>query len=63
MTQEEKYKLALFAVVRNWRIMPEGLQRGKSMDEINSMARETVYQIMQMLDFGALKEFWEGKNE
>lgn len=63
MTQEEKYKLALFAVVRNSKIMPAGLKLGKSMDEINSTARETVYQIMQMLNFEALKESWEGKNE
>ena len=59
ITQEEKYKLALFAVVRNSKVMPEGLRRGKSMSEINAMSTETVSQIIQSLNFEALKQSWE----
>ena len=38
MSQEEKYKLALFAVVRNSTVMPQGVKLGKTMYEINTMA-------------------------
>ena len=38
MSQEEKYKLALFAVVRNSTVMPQGVKLGKTMHEINTMA-------------------------
>ena len=31
MTQEEKYKLALFAVIRNSSVMPHGIKLGKTM--------------------------------
>lgn len=30
MSQEEKYKLALFAVIRNSTVMPQGVKLGKS---------------------------------
>lgn len=29
MSQEEKYKLALFAVIRNSAVMPQGVKLGK----------------------------------
>ena len=38
MSQEEKYKLALFAVIRNSSVMPQGIELGKTMHEINTMA-------------------------
>ena len=38
MSQEEKYKLALFAVIRNSTVMPQGVKLGKTMHEINTMA-------------------------
>lgn len=38
MSQEEKYKLALFAVVRNSKVMPQSVKLGKTMHEINTMA-------------------------
>ena len=38
MSQEEKYKLALFAVIRNSAVMPQGVKLGKTMHEINTMA-------------------------
>lgn len=33
MSQEEKYKLALFAVIRNSTVMPQGVKLGKTMHE------------------------------
>ena len=38
----EKYKLALFAVIRNSKVLPKGLILGKSATEINKMSRETT---------------------
>lgn len=38
MSQEEKYKLALFAVIRNSTVMPQGVKLGKTMHEINTMS-------------------------
>lgn len=59
MTNEEKYKLALFAVVRNSKVMPVGLQQGKTMEQINSMSVKTIKEILKMCDFDALKESYE----
>lgn len=59
ITQEEKYKLALFAVVRSSKVMLEGLELGKSMREINAMSRDVVSQIIQLLNFEELKQSWE----
>lgn len=55
---EEKYKLALFAAVRNSQVMPLGIELGKSEQEINQMSVETVDAILTMCDFDRLKEMW-----
>ncbi len=59
MSQEEKYKLALFAVVRNSIVMPQGIKLGKTMHEINAMAVAVVDNIMESCDFEKLKESYE----
>lgn len=60
MSNEEIYKLALFAVIRNSTVMPAGLQMGKTMSEINSMSRMTMDEVIKMLDFDKLsKAFYE----
>lgn len=59
MSEEEKYKLALFMVVRNNAIMPKGIELGKSEKEINQMSVSTVKCIMQMCDFGNLEKKWK----
>ena len=59
MSQEEKYKLALFAVVRNSKVMPAGVKLGKSMHEINTMTVAVVANIMESCDFERLKESYE----
>lgn len=52
---KEKYKLALFAVVRNSKVMPVGTEMGKSMDEINAMSVQTVDELIKMCDFEKIK--------
>lgn len=63
MTQEEKYKLALFAVIRNSSVMPHGIKLGKTMHEINTMTIAVMANIMESCDFENLKAAYEdGKN-
>ena len=58
---EEKYKLALFMVIRNSKIMPQGLKLGKNMLEINRMAVQTMSRIIEMIDYkNAARSFKEG---
>ena len=59
MSQEEKYKLALFAVIRNSTVMPQGVKLGKTMHEINTMAAVVMAHIMESCDFERLKESYE----
>ena len=59
MTNEEKYKLTAFLVVRNTKVLPVGLAKGKSMQEINQMARDTLESIMNMIDFDVVKKHYE----
>lgn len=61
MSNEEKYKLALFMVIRNSKIMPQGLRLGKSMTEINHMAVQTMSRVIEIIDYdNAAKSFEEG---
>lgn len=56
-----KYKLALFAAIRNGTIMPSGLKFGKSMDEINRMSVDTVTEVMKSIDFDKMEaEYKQG---
>ena len=59
MSQEEKYKLALFAVIRNSTVMPQGVRLGKTMHEINTMTVAVMVNIMELCDFEKLKESYE----
>lgn len=64
MTNEEKYKIAAFMIIRNSKVLPEGLKRGKNMKEINQMSRQTLQSVMQMIDFDAAKKLYEeGRKE
>lgn len=59
MSNEEQFKLALFAVIRNSQVMPAGLKLGKSMDEINDMARLVMDEVIKSCDFEKLsKDFY-----
>lgn len=57
----EKYKLALFAVVRNSKVLPKGLILGKSAAEINKMSRETMNEVLKSLDFEKIRSWYDGK--
>ena len=61
MTQEEKYKLALFAVIRNSSVMPHGIKLGKTMHEINTMTIAVMANIMESCDFEKLKAAYEAE--
>ncbi len=60
----EQYKLALFGVIRNSKVMPAGMRLGKNMQEINKMSVETMHKVIEMCDFERLREFYkEGEQE
>ena len=59
MSQEEKYKLALFAVIRDSTVMPQGVKLRKTMHEINTMAVAVMANIMESYDFERLKESYD----
>lgn len=62
-TEADKYKLALFGVVRNSQVMPAGMRLGKDMHEINKMSVDTVNEVLKMCDFEKLQKDWEDGNE
>ena len=59
MNEEEKYKLALFAVIRNSSIAPTGEKYRKTREEINAMTRKTMDVVLEMCDFAKLKRDYE----
>ena len=65
MSEEEKYKIALFMIIRNSAVMPKGMVLCKSMKEINKMSYATMQEILNnTVDFDKAKEMYEeGKKE
>lgn len=60
----ERYKLALYSVIRNTNVLPAGLQMGKSMEEIDYMTLKTMETILGYVDYDRVREWYEqGKNE
>lgn len=59
MSNEEKYKLALFAVIRNSMVMSAGFKLGKSLKEINKMTIATMQEVIDLIDFENLKKVYE----
>jgi len=59
MDELTKYKLALFGVIRNSKVMPVGLKLNKSMNEINKMSIDTMNQVISMIDFEVMKKEYE----
>ena len=59
MTNEEKYKLALFGVIRNNTVLPAGMKLGKSMEEINAMSVATMEECLKGWDYEKLRESYE----
>ena len=63
LTEEEQYKLALFAAIRNSTVMPAGVKLGKNMHEINKMSVETMHELLKMCDFEKLRESYKDGEE
>lgn len=62
MTELEKMQIALFMVIRNSRVLPVGIAKEKSMQEINKMSYETMQECIKMINFDiAVKYYQEGK--
>lgn len=65
MSEEEKYKIALFMIIRNSKVMPKGIELGMTEKEINKMSYQTMQELLKMIDFeGAekmYKEFIKGE--
>lgn len=62
MTELEKMQIALFMVIRNSRVLPVGIVKEKSMQEINKMSYETMQECIKMINFDtAVKYYQEGK--
>ena len=60
MSNEEKYKLALFGVVRNNFIFPIGIEQGRSEKEISEMTIATMKNMMEkVIDYDKMKVFYE----
>ena len=58
-SEAERYKLALFLVVRNSQVMEYGLSQGMSMPEINKLAYKTMMSLMEMIDYDITREMYE----
>ena len=59
MNEEEKYKIALFMVIRNSKVLPAGQILNKTEYEINKMSYETMQELLKMIDFKIAKEKYE----
>lgn len=59
---ENKYKLALFMVIRNSIVLPKGIELQKSSKEISQMSYKTMCEVLTMADFKtAAKMYKEGE--
>ena len=47
----EKYKLALYKVVKLNKVMPDGIKIGKTNEEINEMSKKTMEELLKQIDF------------
>lgn len=63
MNREEMFELALFMVIRNSKVLPKGLELGKTSKEINKMTIDTMNECINMIDYDMAKKlFMEGLN-
>lgn len=63
MNLEEKYKIALFGVIRNGKVMHE-LYGTEKQEYINSVSYNTMLKVMRMIDFEKMEqEYLKGKKE
>lgn len=59
---KNKYKLALFMVIRNSMVLPKGIELNKSEKKINQMAYQTMCEVLTIIDYNkAEKLYKEGR--
>lgn len=60
-----KYEIALFMVIRNNTVLPVGIRKKKSIEEINRMAYETMLEIINgdTMNWEQCKEAFEQGKE
>lgn len=56
---ENKYKLALFMVIRNSTVLPKGLKLNKTKKEINQKTYETMQEVLSMIDWKEASRMYE----
>ena len=56
---EEKYKIALFLIIRNSQVLPVGKKLGKTEKEINQMAYDTMQEVLEMINYEAAEKLYE----
>lgn len=59
---KNKYKLALFMVIRNSMVMPQGIKLGKTDKEINEMSYETMCSVLTMINYDQAEKFYKEGN-
>jgi len=59
--ENEKLTLALFGAIRNNTVMPIGLKKGKSLQEINEMAVDTLHELINgdVIDWDRMRKSFE----
>lgn len=57
-----KYKLALFMVIRNSMVMPQGIKLGKTDKETNEMSYETMCSVLTMINYDQAEKFYKEGN-
>lgn len=63
VSSEEKYKLALFSIIRNCQVMPYAQRHKWSMKEINQITLLTLEKFMANINYENLRKVWEDTNE
>ena len=63
LSSEEKYKLALFSIIRNCQVMPYAQKHKWSMKEINQITLLTLEKFMANINYENLRKVWEETNE
>ena len=59
MSEEEKYKIALFMVIRNSTILPTGKMFKKTDYEINKLSYQAMQELLKMIDFEIAEKMYK----
>lgn len=60
LEEYEKYKIALYIIIKHNQVMPAGIKLGKSHKEIIEMSKETMEKVLSMLNFEKIGEEFYG---